>query len=309
MSILATAADPLFARPAPERPAYATGILLDAQDFSDEQTYHRGRLARALAFIAGGGTLAGLAASHRPASATATATEEVQVAPGLAVDRLGRLIELPRPACRGLDDWFADVAAMDGGDLLRTSRYDDLARFLSPRFLNPPAPETPPVLPARAVVADVFVRFALCPVGLTPSFAAGPFDALNAVSTSRVRDAYELQLVARPALTDTQTGLPRASDAERVFAETTSSAEARRNALQDEVLAAYSAAYGSSGAALPPGPEHPSGIDPSAVFVARLLLPVDASLVPQRTAETPLVDNYARRFLPALNLLAAAALR
>jgi hypothetical protein len=308
MSILATAADPLFARPAPERPAYATGILLDAQDFSDEQTYHRGRLARALAFITGGGTLAGLAASHRPQSATAT--EEVQVAPGLAVDRLGRLIELPRAACRGLDDWFADVAAQDGGDLLRTSRYDDLARFLSPRFLNPPAPEVPPVLPARAVVADVFVRFALCPVGLTPSFAAGPFDALNAVSTSRVRDAYELQLVARPALTDTQTGLPRASDAERVFADAASSAEARRNALQDGVLGAYAAAYGSSGGAtLPPGPEHPSGMDPSAVFVARLLLPVDDSLLPQRTAATPLVDNYARRFLPALGLLAAAALR
>ena len=307
MSILATAADPLFARPAPERPAYATGILLDAQDFSDEQTYHRGRLARALAFLAGGGTLAGLAVSRRPPSPTQA--EEVQVAPGLAVDRLGRLIELPRAACRGLDDWFTDTAAQDGGDLLRTSRYADLARFLSPRFLNPPAPQTPPVLPALAVVADVFLRFALCPVGLTPSFAAGPFDALNAVGTARVRDAYELQLVSRPALTDTQTGLPRASDAERVFTDPTSSAEARRNAMQDEVLAAYAAAYGSSGAVLPPGSEHPSGLDPSAVFIARVLLPVDNSLVPQRTAEPPLVDNHARRFLPALGLLGAASLR
>jgi hypothetical protein len=307
MSILATAADPLFARPAPERPAYATGILLDAQDFSDEQTYHRGRLARALSFLAGGGTLAGLAARHRPQSLAQA--EEVQVASGLAVDRLGRLIELPRAACRGLDDWFADVAAIDGGDLLRTSRYDDLARFLSPRFLNPSPPEAPPVLPAQAVIADVFLRFAQCAVGLTPSFASGPFDALNAVSTSRVRDAYELQLVARPALTDTQSGLPRASDAERVFVDTTADAEARRNALQDEILAAYAAAYGSSGAALPPGPEHPSGVDPSAVFIARVLLPVDNSLVPQRTAEPPLVDNYARRFLPALSLLTAAALR
>jgi len=307
MSILATAADPLFARPAPERPAYATGILLDAQDFSDEQTYHRGRLARALSFLAGGGTLAGLAARHRPQSLAQA--EEVQVASGLAVDRLGRLIELPRAACRGLDDWFADVAAIDGGDLLRTSRYDDVARFLSPRFLNPSPPEAPPALPAQAVIADVFLRFAQCAVGLTPSFASGPFDALNAVSTSRVRDAYELQLVARPALTDTQNGLPRASDAERVFVDTTADAEARRNALQDEILAAYAAAYGSSGAALPPGPEHPSGVDPSAVFIARVLLPVDNSLVPQRTAEPPLVDNYARRFLPALSLLTAAALR
>lgn len=307
MSILATAADPLFTRPAPERPAYATGILLDAQDFSDEQTYHRGRLARALAFLAGGGTLAGLAVDHRPASATQT--EEVQVAPGLAVDRLGRLIELPRAACRGLDDWFADVLAADGGDTLRTSRYDDLARFLSPRFLNPPAPAVPPVLPAQAVIADVFLRFAQCAVGLTPSFAAGPFDALNAVANSRIRDAYELQLVPRPALSTTQTGLPRASDAERVFADAGSASDARRNALQDEVLGAYAAAYGSAAAVLPPGPEHPSGLDPSAVFVARLLLPVDTGTPPQRTSETPLVDNYARRFLPALALLAAGALR
>lgn len=306
MSILATAADPLFARPAPERPAYATGILLDAQDFSDEQTYHRGRLARALAMLAGGGTLAGLAASHRPPGPTQA--EEVQVAPGLAVDRLGRLIELPRAACRGLDDWFADLAATDGGDLLRTSRYGDLARFLSPRFLNPPAPEAAPVLPDLAIVADIFLRFAQCPVGLTPSFAAGPFDALNAVSTARVRDAYELQLVARPALTDTQTGLPRVSDAERVFADTAAGAEARRNAWQDEVLAAH-ASHGSSGAVLLPGPEHPAGLDPSAVFIARVLLPVDNSLVPQRTGALALVDNYARRFLPTLGLLGAASLR
>ena len=30
--------DPLIARPAPERVNYATGVLLDAQDFRDEQT-------------------------------------------------------------------------------------------------------------------------------------------------------------------------------------------------------------------------------------------------------------------------------
>ncbi len=57
-------ADPLYARPQPQRPFYATGMLLDAQDFSDEQTYHRGRLAQAIAFISGGGTLAGLRVAH-----------------------------------------------------------------------------------------------------------------------------------------------------------------------------------------------------------------------------------------------------
>ena len=73
-------ADPLYAVPQPERAAYATGMLLDVQDFIDEQTYHRGRLARALAFLAGGGTLAGLEVTHRPADAGQP--EEIQVAPG-----------------------------------------------------------------------------------------------------------------------------------------------------------------------------------------------------------------------------------
>ena len=85
-------ADPLYARPAAERPSYATGMLLDAQDFTDEQTYHRGRLARALASLTGGGTLAGLRVSHSPATGgPSPRPEEIRVEPGLAVDRLGRL--------------------------------------------------------------------------------------------------------------------------------------------------------------------------------------------------------------------------
>ena len=53
MSILTTDADPVYAQPRAERPAYATGMLLDAQDFSDEQTYHRGRLALAVGELLG----------------------------------------------------------------------------------------------------------------------------------------------------------------------------------------------------------------------------------------------------------------
>jgi hypothetical protein len=33
----------------PDRPFYDTGVLLGSDDFRDEQTYHRSRLARALA--------------------------------------------------------------------------------------------------------------------------------------------------------------------------------------------------------------------------------------------------------------------
>ena len=48
--------DPLYALPDAGRPHYATGMLLDAVDFAAEQTYHRNRLARALAFVSGAGT-------------------------------------------------------------------------------------------------------------------------------------------------------------------------------------------------------------------------------------------------------------
>lgn len=296
MSILATA-DPLSTLPRAERPAYATGMLLDAQDFGDEQTYHRGRLARALAHLAGGGTLAGLAVEYvEPSAAQA---EEIRVLPGLAVDRLGRLVELPRPACRGLVDWFADVAASDGGDRLRTSAYGNLDRFVSQRLRDSGA-----VLPVRAVVADVFVRFVQCAVGLTPSFAAGPFDALNAVSTSRIRDAYELHLVPRAGLSDVYRGLP-ALPANALLGDPTATAAQRRDAAQDAVLGAYlaSALSGSGLASLPPAPEHPSGMDTSAVFVARVLLPVNGANPPARTADVPVVDNHTRRFLPSLPLL------
>ena len=296
MSIQTTQADPLFTQPRAERPAYATGMLLDAQDFSDEQTYHRGRLARALAFLAGGGTLAGL--EVRYVAPSATQVEEILVNPGLAVDRLGRLIEIPRPACLRVPNWYEATRSIDGGDTLQRSAYDNLARFVSRRMIDNATP-----LPARAVVADVFIRFAACAVGLTPSFAAGPFDALNAVSTSRLRDAYELQLIPRTGLDDDYSGLPL-PPGDPVIGNTGASAATRRNAVQDTVLHGYGGSgHAGGGGGLAPLPEHPANRDRSAVFIARVLIPVAAANPPVRTAEPPLVENWARRFLPPVALL------
>jgi hypothetical protein len=211
------------------------------------------------------------------------------------VDRLGRLVEVPRPACIRLARWFEQQRALDGGDTLQRAAYGSLARFVSPRLAEAATP-----LPARAVVADVFLRFAACKVGLSPSFAQGPFDALNAVSTSRLRDAYELKLVLRDGLDDDYDGLPQPlggplpGDASAALGE-------RRNAAQDAVLAAYQP---HEAATLPPAAEHPAGLDASAVFVARLFLPVDAANPPVRTADTPVVDNFGRRFAPPSALLA-----
>jgi hypothetical protein len=292
--------DPLYARPQPQRPAYFTGMLLDAQDFRDEQTYHRGRLAQAIAFLSGGGTVAGLRVTHRAEDAATGTPEEIRVEPGLAVDRLGRLVEVPRPACLRLQRWFEASMAADGGDTLRRAAYADLARFVSLRLRTESGSGDIPALPARAIVADVFLRFVACEQGLTPSFATGPFDALDAVATSRLRDAYELLLVARDALDDDYDGLPAPGPVLTLIPNVVE----RRAVLQDLVLNAWSAS-GRSGqeGELAPLPEHPRDIDPTAVFLARVLIPATPDEPPQRDGTGVLVDNWARRFVPSIGLL------
>src|SRR5512138_901827 len=89
-----------------ERPFYATGMLLTAEDFEAEQNYHRSRLARALAELHGYGTAAGLEVQYRqdpPKEPGDAPIEQIIVQPGLAVDRLGRVIEVPGAACLRLD--------------------------------------------------------------------------------------------------------------------------------------------------------------------------------------------------------------
>lgn len=293
-------ADPLYARPQPQRPFYATGMLLDAQDFRDEQTYHRGRLAQAIAFLSGGGTLAGLRVAHHPQDTTAGTPEEIHVEPGVAVDRLGRLVEVPRPACLRLQRWFDASLAADGGDTLRRGTYDNLTRFVSARIQSEAGTGDIAALPGRAVVADVFLRFVACEQGLTPSFATGPFDALDAVATSRLRDAYELVMIARDALDDAYSGLPAAGPDLAAI----SDADARRAAMQDAVLAAWSTSGRSSQEGqLAPLPEHPRDIDTTAIFLARVLIAATADDPPQRSGTAVVVDNWTRRIVPSIGLL------
>ncbi len=295
-------ADPLYARPAADRPSYATGMLLDAQDFTDEQTYHRGRLALALASLAGSGTVAGLRVVHLgETSGTDARPEEIRVEPGLALDRLGRLTEVPRAACVRLGAWFDAEAAADGGDRVRRAAYREVERFLSARAIAEAGAEGRPSIPARAVVADVFVRFVACARGLTPSFAAGPFEALDAVATSRVRDAYELQLALREGLDDRFDGLPAPGLDLAAIAD----AAARRARLQDAILDSYPAGGVVAGAdGVAPLAEHPSGIDPTAVFLARVMIPVGATDPPLRDGRGVVVDGWSRRFAPSTMQLA-----
>jgi hypothetical protein len=95
--------DPLEARPAPERVNYATGMMLQADDFAAEQTYHRSRLAQLSRYLLGHGTLAGLRVVRPGPNDNLL---ELRVEPGLAIDRHGRLIEIPAAQCIRLARWF-----------------------------------------------------------------------------------------------------------------------------------------------------------------------------------------------------------
>lgn len=245
-------ADPLVSGVRPDRLHYATGELLGADDFRDEQTYHRRQLARALLHLHGSGTIAGLRVvhRHRPGSDSATDEVEIEVRPGLALDHAGRLVEVPREACLRLRRWYEFIAArtpssteLDAGDLREAWRADAT------------------VTAGGVVVADVFLAFHQCPRGYTPAFASGPFDALDASQPSRVRDSYELSLVLR---TETDADLPVASDPWSSISGAT---------LADRVAAAEAAAFGMWESLNDPAPENALDVDPSAVLLARLRLP------------------------------------
>jgi len=259
-------ADPLVSCVNADRLHYSTGELLGADDFRDEQTYHRRQLARALLHLQGSGVIAGLRVlhRHRPGQNGAEDEVELEVEPGLALDHAGRLIEVPREACLRLRRWFAYIAArtpssteLDAGDLRLAWRADG------------------GVAAGGVVVADIFLSFFECPRGYTPAFASGPFDALDASQPSRVRDGYELSLVLR---TEADGDLPVASDPWTAISGATAA---------DRLAAAEQAAFDLWQQSAQPAPENAAGVDPMAVLLARLRIPAQQS---PSAAEAPIPD-------------------
>jgi hypothetical protein len=257
--------DPIVSGAQADRLHYATGELLGADDFRDEQTYHRRQLARALLHLHGSGVIAGLRVTprHRPGQNGAGDEVELEVGPGLALDHAGRLIEVPRDACIRLRRWYDFIAArgpssteLDAGDLRAAWRADASAT-------------------GGAVVADVFLTFHECPRGYTPAFASGPFDALDASQPSRVRDAYELSLVLRR---EADADLPASADPWSAIAGAT---------LADRLAAAEQASLALWHRQLQPAPENPAGVDPAAVLLARLRLPAQQN---PNVAQAPIPD-------------------
>jgi hypothetical protein len=270
---MSRATDPLAGQSAPDRVRYATGMLLGADDFADEQTYHRGRLARALAYLHGSGTVAGLRVVTEAAIEPGAdeeipegREEQLRVEGGLAIDRLGRIIELPRSACLRLDRWF------------NAQTEDDLTQGFHTG--------------SGGVVVDVFVRFVSCERGRTPAFASGPFDALDAVVPSRLRDGYELSLVIRK---EAEPPLPEATWPGLA---TEDDLDARRTALHDAILAAWrEGTQWRNGAGLEPLREHAAGQNTTDVLLARLVIAASDGPPPERVPDRAVtVDNHMRPF-------------
>ncbi|MBZ0316279.1 MAG: hypothetical protein K8L91_07670 [Anaerolineae bacterium] len=285
----------------PDRLHFATGILLEAQDLEAEQLYHRGRLARALAYIHGCGTVAGLKVTYRPERpATATNSgqaEQLVVNPGLAIDRLGRLIELPSTACIRLDKWYIEQTP----DGLNTAFHAE---------------------PMNGVVVDVFAQFVVCERGKTPAIEEGAFDAMDAITASRLRDGYEITLVLRP---EANPPLPVATWPNLAEISEIADPAARQTAIQElheRIFDAYPRASTNPGQPEPIGEYTPAQKDKTSVFLARVVIGAtpagSPSARPIRTPAqfttdattqeiipvNPSIDNHSRLFVYTTRLLA-----
>lgn len=228
--------DPLEALPAPERVNYATGVLLAAEDFRDEQSYHRARLATALRALVGHGTLAGLRVE---APAADDPERELRVAPGVAVDRYGRLVELTEPWCIRLARWFS----VQDDQTLKAANQGGAT----------------PVM-----FVDVFLAAEACARGKTPAFATGPFDALDAVVPARIAETAALELVIR-----TEAGTPPLP---RNFWPAANASAA--NKLAAVLDSWHSARAVGTDTVLEPLQEHVEPHDPSAIWLARAAIPL-----------------------------------
>jgi len=271
-------------REEPDRVFYAPGVFLDAEDMQAEQRYHRGRLTRVLTYLHGTGTAAGLRVDHD------TERDVITVEPGLAIDRLGRLIEVPRTACLDLDRWFeyhADLVRKVEAGEADAEEAQKASDFLQARNATD-----------DAIVADVYVRFVVCSRGRTPAFATGPWDAIDATVPHRLRDSYELTLEMRGG--DDQDLLPRSEWPSRGDYP---DFDAWMADMRETVLDAWKVANRNRDEVRADPPASAIGIeDHTAVFLARVSIPITMPAagdpdegVPQRVPDVKAeVDNDSR---------------
>jgi len=276
---MSTHNDPLLKQRDPDRLYYALGALLDEDDFTREQTYHRGRLGRGLAYLHGAGAVAGLEASIEEHDGE----DVLMVSAGMALDRLGRIVEIPKAACLRVGRWFESQLADPIG-------HDRLVNSFRSRSGGDP----------DGVIVDVFVKFAVCERGKQPAFAGGNFDALDAIAPSSLRDSYQLELVIREEAVPPVPvhGFPDLSGM--------TAGQMKQRVLQYKLQDAWkeSAAWSGPGKTLTLLAEHVQDQDGTEVLLARLIIPATTPPL-QRDANVDIVvDNAIRQLVFSTSELA-----
>lgn len=206
---------------------------------------------------------------------------EVEVTPGMAVDRAGRMIESANTVCIRLQQW------------LNGQTDSDMTQAVH----------------AGNLIVDVFATFVPCTRGVTPCFATQDnYDATDAFSPNRLLDSFAMQLVLR---TDSNPLTPQVPWLPAGPPPSGPIDAAAVKAMQRAVLG------GAAGpGAVPPfaangkvGAEYMPGFDPSSVFLARLSIPATQPLGAPRpivSVYQTAIDNFLRLFLYPASLVARA---
>lgn len=204
---------------------------------------------------------------------------EIEVSPGLAIDRVGRMIEVPNTVCIRIQPWLAGQSISDLNSALQGGN----------------------------IIVDVFATFAPCTQGVTPSYATqDDYDATDAFSPDSVLDSFSMQLVLR---NDSNPQLPVDPWLPAGPVPTGGVTSTLTQSLKQSILAANSGSGANSPFTLngPPPAEIPPGFDPSSVFLARISIPATAGSSgqpPSYDINTITIDNLSRLFLYPPSLVA-----
>lgn len=208
---------------------------------------------------------------------------EIEVTAGLAIDRVGRMIESPSTVCILLQPWLASQTAADLTSAMQGG---------------------------SSILVDVFATFVPCTQGVTPCFATqDDYDATDAFSANRLLDSFAMQLVLR---TDPSPKLPQDPWLGAGAVPSGSVTSTLVQGVQQNILQA-SAGPGAASPFAVNGPtpaEYPPGFDASSVFLARISIP--ATAVPNAApdyknlsdASSIKIDNFSRLFLYPASLAA-----
>ena len=216
---------------------------------------------------------------------------EIAVSAGLAIDRMGRLVEVPRTVCILLNAWLAQQ--MQAWQNQISNPVAGQAAL--------PDPNTA-IQDGKNLMCDVFATFVPCTRGVTPCFASeDDYDATDAFSADRLLDSFAMQLVLRTDIDPPLTPVDPWKTAGALPASGAALTAAGETAMQNFLLGATA---GPASAAV----EYPPGFDKSSVFLARILIAAAkgaaAGQPPTYNLAQITIDNNSRLFVYPVGLLA-----